>query len=134
MSHSGRTLFGWQNTWESDSQRPRHPRALDNQQLLANEGSKKKRDSRPSGRSPKKAAFRQKGKLDMMNVRRNLRWHVQIEAKSHKEYEQEPDESFTKRKRQEEAGGEESGGGEAAGAARGGGGPRWLATSFRQRR
>ena len=42
MSHSGCTLFGWQNTWESDSRRPRHPRALDNQQLLANEGSKKK--------------------------------------------------------------------------------------------
>ena len=28
----------WQNTWESDSRRPRHPRALDNQQLLAIEG------------------------------------------------------------------------------------------------
>ena len=32
------TELGWQNTWESDSQRPRHPRALDNQQLLAIEG------------------------------------------------------------------------------------------------
>ena len=29
----------WQNAWESDFWRPRHPRALDDQQLLAIEGS-----------------------------------------------------------------------------------------------
>ena len=33
------TEFGWQKTWERDSRHPRHPRALDNQQLLAVERS-----------------------------------------------------------------------------------------------
>ena len=37
----GCTEFGWQNTWESDSWRPRHFRALDNQHLLANEDYQK---------------------------------------------------------------------------------------------
>ena len=28
----------WQNTWESDSRRPRHPAALDNEELFVIEG------------------------------------------------------------------------------------------------
>ena len=31
----------WQVTWESDSLRPRHPRALDNEELFVIEGSQK---------------------------------------------------------------------------------------------
>ena len=42
LSTSHRTLthnyFSWGNTWESDSWRPRHPRALDHQELLMIEG------------------------------------------------------------------------------------------------
>ena len=34
-------IYMWQNTWESDSRRPRHPKALDDLELLAIEGSKK---------------------------------------------------------------------------------------------
>ena len=30
----------WQVTWESDSRRPRHPRALDDEELFIVEGSK----------------------------------------------------------------------------------------------
>ena len=31
----------WQDTWESDSRRPRHPRALDDEELFVVEGSQK---------------------------------------------------------------------------------------------
>ena len=38
---SGTLIYMWQNTWESDSRRPRHPRALDKQQPLAIKGPPK---------------------------------------------------------------------------------------------
>ena len=42
ISHHEQAPKSGDNAWESDSRRPRHSRALDNQQLLA-EGSKKVR-------------------------------------------------------------------------------------------
>ena len=56
-TQSLKLIYMWQNSWESNFRRPRHPRALDDQQLLAIEGSQKSTHTagtqRPSGRNPK---------------------------------------------------------------------------------
>ena len=39
MNHDACNKSRWQNAWESDSWRPRHPQALDDEELLIIEGS-----------------------------------------------------------------------------------------------
>ena len=60
-SHYDQLCNVWQNTWESDSRRPRQSPALDNEELFVVEGSQKiialkTGTRRPSGRSPKNGA------------------------------------------------------------------------------